>query len=141
MSLDLSNPAHVEALRWACRALLGPLPCAAGLYRSEAKRRAPSPAHTHALDVLATPTRAADLLRRLLERCGVEVEGFVHGWGRKPVQVYDYGNDRIHYVEHNQPYAPDVFRTTWPHQWPRIVLALLDATDRDAALAVLRGTS
>jgi hypothetical protein len=61
VSLDPSNPAHVEAIRWAC-----------------GDREEPPPNHhaSFALAAVQEPSLSASLLRALLQRCGVRVLGF-----------------------------------------------------------------
>lgn len=143
MTPDLDNPAGVEALREAAvmardePATLERMACAARGFLSAGTKTLVI--QFAAALTLTDPTRAADLLRRLLERSGLSV-----GDGH-----YDLAEVDI-YVANcaEQPGSPIVARVlAWiavedePRilDVPCIILALLDATDRDTALAALRG--
>lgn len=127
MSLDLSNPAHVQALRWACNQI-----------RMRSATLTADAGKLAALDALTNHALAADLLCRLLERCGFR-RGAVHGEPTLDAWVNDSGTE----IDARTPSETSV---TGYASWtirvsdiPRLALVLLDAKDRAAALAVLRG--
>lgn len=143
MSLDLDNPVHVEeALRWSCKlAVTHGADVMASLV--DAMRPFDNagelPHLRHAAQrILADPTQAADLLRRLLERCGF-CPGMVRGEPTLDAFAYDHWPT----IEIRTPSTTSVIGyATWSVELrdvPRVVLALLDAKDRDAAIAALRG--
>lgn len=139
MNIVLSKPLEVEALRWACNQI-----------RMRSATLTADAGKLAALDAITDPTLAADLLRRLLERCGADTE-----IATGPTTTSGY---RECTGPHTHVYV-QLWRTRWVipiERVPRLVsalldlgegddagrlldIALLDAPNRAAALAVLRG--
>lgn len=134
MNLDLSNQSHVEALRWACTALLGeqrlygrmPTRVPAGFF-------AFTPASFSIvarpiIEALIDPNQGGLILGDALEHIGIDPvheAGVCTGyWGEtsRTLVVMIRPDQEVRVVNH-----------------VRLILALLDAPDRTAALAVLRG--
>ena len=128
-TINLANPQHLDALRWAAKRLTAP-----GL-GDHARQMAAAPAPDEeawkpkhaALATLADPARAAELVRGLLEQKGVthlDVGTFSDsepgGYRLTGIVFAERDADGYAYAE---PVA------TWPlADIPRLVLAILDAT-------------
>jgi hypothetical protein len=142
-TIDPSNPAHVEAVRWACATWIAVHPGTVSEW--------PSLWHHAAMRVIIDPALSASLLRALLERGGVDVH--VHNFG----QECDDGNDScaadvLLYTHALRPNAlvadiglgdANVERRLSADSVPRLILALLDisadAPDRrERAMAALK---
>lgn len=138
MSTYPLNEPHLEALRNICQWGIEDR-LAYEAYRRSPDCR-PEPVTAACYDAISSPASAGALVRDLLARAGVKSSGFVHGWGGERVQFYDYGHDRFHYHEWNQPNAPDHFRVIWREWIPTIIIALasLAPGDKEGAMRALR---
>lgn len=136
MTIDLTNEQHREALRWACEQQLGDLKDdhvarviahTLETYGDRGKNDPPAAA----LRALLDPSQSAAIVRALLEGCGVDVaridpRPMTCGRGDSVVHVVGWGADDERWCGVGMP---DV---------PALILRLLDAKDRDSALAALR---
>jgi len=135
--LDMANEAHREALRWACGDRVNP---------------APNQHASLALAVAQEPICAAEVLRGLLDACGVAT--LDKDRGNQPsdtIQVWPHDTQRgTFWNERGGQWVMagllDVVRAIEMPKLPPLLLALLDipldAPDRrERALQALRGAS
>lgn len=124
-SLDLANPQHVEALRWACENW----PCEPVSYFWPAER-------IEAIATLADPARAAELARGLLEQVGANV---VVSRDRLYEEQPD-GTFREHWWLdfYEGPEGVKEISEVEAAGLHRLVLALLDAKSAEEAMAAVR---
>lgn len=136
MILDLDNPEHVEALRWAC---------------GDRAQPAPNVYVWFALTTLTDPAAAADIIRRLLERNGLNIRrvhirmvagepysAFVEWQSRDEMPEDMRPVDRHPYAARSTPFD-EAWYQIGPSRLPGIIIGLINAEDQSAALAVLRG--
>jgi hypothetical protein len=135
-TLDLSNPAHREALRWACSA------------KEQSAYGGWSPLQYDALRALSSPEQSASIVRVLLEGCGVpadvEPRGIrPHGPHRLRGNTYteEHVQISVDWQAHGIVRADGCTWGTWDYDvadLPALILALLAAKNRDGAIAALR---
>lgn len=138
MTLDLTNEQHRGALRWACERARDLKAFAHLLAYGDAGTREQREAAT----ALSSPSQSAALVRALLEGRGV-VATIGHPFD---VRIDDSAAAAdVHVMHASGAVGVRIREEDHQYRWfenlPALILRLLDATDRDGALAALRGAS
>lgn len=141
--LDVGDPVHRGALRWACETHQFPH-YANVITKSALARVVPGDrltAREIALIALSSPAKSAAIVRALLEGCGLFLLPVDDGVEiRYPAVRVDADDLSLDYIAWEKPTSHWSFQRMLAHAIvPALILRLLACTTREGALAALRG--